>query len=141
MEPNILISNPKLKHLLESKKVVSFDFFDTLFTRPVMDPEHVFDIMAIHHGLPDFAEKRKTAQSDAFQRMHAASKREITLDDIYYCISYYKESQAELMASEYNIELSILIPIKEVVELFQYLNKIGREVIITSDMYFPNQFF
>ena len=141
MEPNILISNPKLKHLLESKKVVSFDFFDTLFTRPVMDPEHVFDIMAIHHGLPDFAKKRKTAQSDAFQRMHAASKREITLDDIYSCISYSKESQAELMASEYNIELSILIPIKEVVELFQYLNKIGREVIITSDMYFPNQFF
>jgi len=141
MEPNILISNPKLKNLLESKKVVSFDFFDTLFTRPVINPEHVFDIMAINHGLPDFAEKRKLAQSDAFQRMHAASKKEITLDDIYSCISYSKESQAELMASEYNIELSILIPIEEVVELFQYLNKTGQEIIIISDMYFPNQFY
>jgi predicted HAD superfamily hydrolase len=141
IEPSIVLSNPKLKRLLESTKVVSFDFFDTLFTRPVKDPEHVFEIMALRHGLPDFTEKRKMAQTDAFQRMHAAAKSEITLDDIYSCISYPKQFQAELMASEYNIELSILIPIQEVVELFQYLNKIGREVIITSDMYFSKQFF
>ncbi len=41
----------ELERLIEQANVVSFDFFDTLFVRPLMDPEDAFELIARRHGL------------------------------------------------------------------------------------------
>lgn len=48
-----------LRFLAKDVKVVSFDFFDTLFIRPIDDPEDVFDFIGIKYNISDFRALRK----------------------------------------------------------------------------------
>jgi predicted HAD superfamily hydrolase len=126
----------ELQPLLENASAISFDFFDTLFVRPLANPEDAFDILAQRLAIPDFRERRRAAQAEAFRRMHLAGRKEIRLEDIYACLTETGLSSEELIRAEYAVELDLIAPNPEMIALFRLLLNSGKPVVITSDMYF-----
>ncbi|MFM0324049.1 HAD family hydrolase [Caballeronia glebae] len=121
-------------------KVVSFDVFDTLFVRPLCDPEDIFDMVGERFGIPDFRQLRRAAQTKAFQTMHANRLNEITLDDIYDSFGRLPVDSALLKQAEYELELALTLPNPELADWFVELCG-SKRVVITSDMYLPQAFF
>lgn len=135
------IESSSLDELIERAAVISFDFFDTLFVRPLANPEDAFDILGQQFAITDFRDRRRAAQSEAFRRMHATGRKEITLADIYACFTKTDVSNTELMNAEYALELALIEPNPEMFQLFSTLITAGKRVVITSDMYFSANFF
>jgi FMN phosphatase YigB (HAD superfamily) len=131
----------ELQVLIRRARVVSFDFFDTLFVRPLENPEDVFNILGNKLSIPDFRERRKAAQSEAFRRMHVRGRKEITLVDIYDCFGEGLISVDDLVKEESAVEWNLLEPNAEIFDLLSFLVKGGKSVVITSDMYLPTVFF
>lgn len=120
--------------------VISFDLFDTLVMRKCLFPEAVFSIVkrkAEDCGiiLEDFPKRRREAE----KALYHGEKPFYTLDDIYL---WLRESyalgieQAMLVKSlELETELEMVFPRTDIVECCKELLSIGKQVIITSDMY------
>lgn len=112
---------------------VSFDIFDTLVNRDVIDATDVFKIVQIKYGdgLNDFVEKRLISQADAYKNTH---KEEITIDDIYNEMKrfYSDEVCKKLKALEKETEINICVPNIENIKLYRSIR--GKK-IISSDMY------
>ncbi len=130
-----------LEQQVSEVDAISFDFFDTLFVRTVLDPEDVFDIVGLHFDIPDFRNLRRAAQSEAFRRMHQAGKNEITLAGIYDCFTELPVSPTTVMNFEYQTELEVGHPNLEMLDIFFTCLKSGKPVVLTSDMYLPEKFF
>ena len=121
-------------------KVVSFDIFDTLLYRPVLDPKDIFYLVACKvdkkFGI-DFVKLRWDAEKNI-------NKINATLDDIYQYVK--KEGNldddviAELISEEKNCEYNILQPRKDIMEVYQEACWQGKKIIAVSDMYLPEEF-
>lgn len=131
----------ELYRLSENVDLVSFDFFDTLFLRPLCDPEDLFDLMGARLGYADFRTRRQLAQRHAFDRMIEQGRREITLADIYAHLHYPGINAAELMQMESALELALLKPNPGLINFYQELLAQNKQVVILSDMYLSAQFF
>ena len=131
----------KLTELVNNVNVVSFDFFDTLFIRPLCKPEDAFDILGLQLGLDDFRARRKHAQVLGFQQMHAMGLKEITLQIIYENFANDQYTVEQLVDAEYQLELKLVYPNAELVEVYERALSQGKTVVITSDMYLPRSFF
>jgi FMN phosphatase YigB (HAD superfamily) len=131
-----------LRDLAGKAEIISFDFFDTLFVRPLTDPEDVFDILGIKYRITDFREKRRQAQKEAFNQMLKEGRREISLDNIYnnFC-GLDENKKKELKRAEYQLELDLIQLNPSMINFFNEMMELGKIVIITSDMYFENDFF
>lgn len=137
-----LSDDPELARLVAAASAVSFDFFDTLFTRPLASPEDAFDIIGDRFSIPDFRQRRRAAQTEAFRRMRRERRNEITLADIYACLPEIGDGlRDDLMRTEYALELSLVEPVAEVLDLLLALRTAGKPVAITSDMYLTEDFF
>lgn len=124
----------------DSIDAVSFDFFDTLYTRPLCDPEDIFDLIGIKMGIGDFRERRRRAQVLGFQKMHRENRREITIDDIYSCFDIEPAAANEAKQLEIDLELELTVPNPEMVEFLAYCAS-RKRVAIVSDMYLGREFF
>ena len=130
-----------LRDMIREAEVISFDFFDTLFLRPLCDPEDLFDILGQRLGLADFRLCRRQAQALAFENMHRRGRREITLRDIYDGMATLPRPAHEVMALEQELELELLFPNPELVPLYREALAQGKRVVILSDMYLNTSFF
>lgn len=133
--------NIELTKKIASAEIVSFDFFDTLFVRNVLDPEDVFDIMGKKFGIENFRTRRQSAQVEAFRRMHNDGLKEITLGGIYDCFNELPVSPRKLMEAEIEIESILTHPNPELIHLFKSTIECGKQVVVTSDTYLPESFF
>jgi len=131
----------ELRELITQAAAVSFDFFDTLFVRPLAHPEDAFDILGRQFDISNFRAIRKAAQTEAFRRMQSAGRKEISLKDIYACFPDVGVDRSLLMEAEFKLELALVEPNSEVVALFSDLIASGKRVVITSDMYLSADFF
>ena len=141
-ETKSLLSTPsELIRKLEAADVVSFDFFDTLFSRLLIEPEDVFDILDKRLGISGFRQMRTAAQAEAFRRMLAVGKKEITLEDIYDCFDELPVVPEKVMRKEYELELALVHPNRDMTSLFERTVAANKSVVLTSDMYLPVSFF
>jgi predicted HAD superfamily hydrolase len=131
----------RLRELLADVDAVSFDVFDTLFVRPLTDPEDLFDAIGAAHGIEDFRPIRQEAQRQAFRVMLDEQRGEITLAGIYDCLPALAAPAEALRETETALELEATLPNREMVELYRELVDAGRTVVLTSDMYFQADFF
>lgn len=127
---------------MEKHSVISFDFFDTLFLRKLEEPETVFDLVGHHFKISDFRVLRKKAQQLAFIEMHSNKKHEINIDDIYNNFHELNELQKQQVKNyEVKIELDVICPNWEIIDLYLNAIKLGKQVVITSDMYLTEDYF
>lgn len=131
----------ELEKKVSSAHAVSFDFFDTLFFRFLLDPEDIFDIIGKEFAIKDFKELRRKAQSEAFRRMQANGRKEITLREIYDCFEGLPVDASVVMQKEYELELSVVHPNNELTGFLESLIVGGKPVVVTSDMYLPLSFY
>lgn len=130
-----------MRQRIAAAAAVSFDFFDTLFLRSLLDPEDLFDIIGKRFGIENFSALRRAAQSEAFRRMQKEGRREITFEGIYACFGSLPVPAEALRQAEYEMELALVHPNSELVELFVETVTSGKPVVLTSDMYLPGRFF
>lgn len=120
--------------------IVVFDIFDTLLTRPLLEPEHLKNIIARRAGDKTgkhYLEFRAMAENQARQ----AAGRDVDLDSIYRKLAALSglpsDDIAQLRAIEESIESAMVSPRPEAIALFQQALSLGKRVILASDMYLP----
>lgn len=137
----------KAKIIDEKTKVVSFDIFDTLITRPFLYPKDLFrflndDYRELSNNLGiDFSKIREDCEVAARDQAFKENREEVTLDEIY-----------EIIKNEYNISSDIIEKLKKkeielelrfckrretTYSIYRLAKYLGKRVICTSDMYLP----
>lgn len=136
-EEAMRLAREQVKADIQAHDVISFDLFDTLLMRKVLDSETVFSLVEALAGQPGFYKARKEAYNDA------QKERTPTWEDIYArVILALADSGAEkgtLQAWEKRVEERLLSPRQAMVDCFSYAKTLGKSVYIVSDMYFPRE--
>lgn len=133
-------------------KVISFDVFDTLVSRPFAKPLDIFvflnkpftELFGITSYV-DFASIRHYAEERCHKRWKANRPgiEEPCLDDIYDEIAasygYDREKLRVIERIETENEIRFSRPRKSACDLFALARESGKKVILVSDMYLPRE--
>lgn len=133
------------------KQLYSYDIFDTCLVRTCGEPKHVFDILATDvlgkdadlSAKIDFTLIRMNAERKARQELINEGNEEITLEDIYHFCDFSKITPIDnktILCKELDVEDRVLLPVYQIREEIEHLQKKGAKVIYISDMYLPESF-
>lgn len=134
------IDTGKLIKLIDLYDVISFDIFDTLLKRDVMDPRDVFRLMAATNPAlgKNFVQRRVLAESAA---RDAKQGQEVTLSEIYQRMEDFTDEQRDVfMQLELHTEEQVLGRNLPMMQVYQACLRKGKTILITSDMYLPASF-
>lgn len=115
---------------IEKYDIVSFDIFDTLLKRNVKKPTDVFEYIEKKNNKTGFCEHRIAAEKRARTKKNGV---EVTLSDIYAEMPY------DFSSEELEAEGELLIANDWILPVYKHALK-SKRVIITSDMYLPEEF-
>lgn len=130
------VSPNNLKKEIDSHEVISFDCFDTLIMRKVYDPGDVFQLLQLQaeqlYGIKgDVADERRRAAA------FCSGDVEPDLDDLYQVMQGFSDKEKRILKKlEFQIEKTISLPRRKMLDFFRYALSHGKEVYITSDTYF-----
>ena len=117
---------------------VSFDIFDTIVNRNLINPKDLYDIVQIKYNMKNekinnFRESRMISQKKTYEK---SPLEEVTIDEIYENLSEYypKEVCEKLKKIEKETEINICTPNIENINFYNEVLK-TKKTIITSDMY------
>lgn len=117
--------------------VISFDVFDTLILRPFSSPADLFYVLGDKLGYPDFHRIRQEIEWKAREKKYKTAKHyEVTLEEIYTLLA--KETGIEkdaAMQLEIETECTFCFANPFMYQVVQELQRRGKRLIITSDMY------
>ena len=126
-------------------KLIGFDIFDTLLSRPMLDPEAVKEIVALRadNSLDKinlgkiYLEYR--AQAEGIARQQAG--RDINLNVIYQHFQKLtglpQEQVNQLQTLEEQVEYASVKPRSGGIDLYQQALATGKPVVLISDMFLP----
>lgn len=141
------IEKKKIFSLVKQYEVVSFDVFDTLVLRNVVDPKDLFKAVEVEYENRhskkldyDFYEKRHECEMQA--RVCRAHQEDIVFDDIYDALlKYYSEDVCEkLKEIELSLEKEFIVLNPFMKDVYDYAIKSNKRVYFVSDMYLPQSF-
>ena len=120
-----------LIEILSSFDVISFDVFDTLLLRPLMNPQDVWRIIEDEKGGRGFALARRKADAITYA---AATVRggEHTIDEVY---SLMGAKWSSFKTKELDCERRFLVANPEMLNLWNLVGAMGKTRVIISDMY------
>ncbi|GAM09744.1 putative protein [Geobacter sp. OR-1] len=130
-----------LKQEILKYEVITFDIFDTLVTRPLIDPDTVFDLLEIDaarsEDVKNFREIRKRAESEI--RGEIGFSRDVGIEEIYHRIRAILKIDGSIIERlckhEMEIEVCFTRARPEVVEALRFAKEHNKHVILMSDMY------
>ncbi|MDR1001417.1 MAG: hypothetical protein LBL96_11570 [Clostridiales bacterium] len=132
------------KILAPEIKIVSFDIFDTLILRPVLDPQDMFVLAGQIADVEFFPQKRITAEVQARKYYKNAQDEDVTLGliyEVYANLFNIDPVETErLKRIELDLELELTYPRQITKLLYQAALDADKEVIIVSDMYLSAEF-
>jgi glycosyltransferase involved in cell wall biosynthesis/FMN phosphatase YigB (HAD superfamily) len=137
----------KEKVMDDKTKVVSFDIFDTLITRPFLYPKDLFTFLNENYrklsnnlGI-DFSKIREDCEVLARTEAHEQNKEEVNLDRIYEIIQEEYDIPKEILNvlknKEIELELRFCKRRETAYSIYELAKYLGKRVICTSDMYLP----
>lgn len=132
----------EFKKMIEDKKVVSFDIFDTLLLRNVLVPKDIFKILDKEvkekYNIDNFYNIRISSESESRTRKN---NYEVKLDEIYKKISDKIAIPVEdIRQRELELEKDFICVNPFMYNLFDYCIRQKKKVILISDMYLPKKF-
>lgn len=136
------ITRSQLLDRVKEVDVVSFDLFDTLVMRQVLFSSDVYllvDVGLRKRGIciEDFCGKRM--ESEKFLSQMKAP----TLTEIYtYMTKIHKIREItpeQLAQTEWEVDLTLLVPRREMCEFAEKISDLGKDVYIVSDTYYTRQ--
>ncbi|MCR5100028.1 MAG: hypothetical protein K6B41_01585, partial [Butyrivibrio sp.] len=134
---NIDLSVDAFVEKLKDYDVISFDVFDTLIFRPLTQPTDVFYFVGERLGMLDFKRIRMWAEWKTRETCHKQNGHyEVTFKEIWDKLSYETGLDADHgMKLEWEMELSFCYANPFMLEVWNRLKELGKELIIVSDMY------
>ena len=135
-------SSDHLWNSLEKFNTVSFDVFDTVVTRPLLDPDHAFLLVQdkVERELNtqmDFFALRKKAEALARSRLKRG--RDASLEAIYKCFSEITglppATVDRIRQIETETEIRLSMPRLGMREMIARLQSAGKKIVFLSDMY------
>lgn len=127
-----------IKAVVQQADIVSFDIFDTLLLRNVLNPIDIFKIVENEYN-KNYSEtlRFKDLRIKAEEKARIRSKEEdITFDDIYRVLEEDIGEKAKLLkVLELKIEQEFLIPNERMKQIFSYAKELKKKILIISDMY------
>lgn len=141
-----ILQNYFRESLISAKKVlgrfegVSFDIFDTLITRKIYAPDDLFKIMekkiSEKHGIPiNYLKYRKLAEHRAWKKHGAKTDINHIYLEMPEVMNISEQTANEFKNMEIELEYELCIPRKEMLELFNYLQRKKIPIYLVSDMY------
>ncbi|WP_252229317.1 hypothetical protein [Clostridium sp. ZBS15] len=132
-----------LKEEVKNSNVVSFDIFDTLLLRNVINPTDIFKIIEIEY-FNKFGEKIEfyIERIEAEKNARKSSKCEdIKLDEIYNVLGKKigEDCAKKLKIIEIEIEEKFIIANRYIKEVYDYAKDNCKKIIIISDMYLSKE--
>lgn len=143
------------RKVIDQASVVSFDVFDTLIHRVVLQPVDVFELLANRLGATEiglyhptlassFAKLRREAESRARIQHHAIyGSHEITLEDIYHILKDIVHADEkvieQIMEEEFLLEQIVVYADPLMKILYEYAVQQNKTVILCSDMYLSSE--
>lgn len=122
--------------------IVSFDIFDTLIFRPFDEPTSLFYLLGEQLGYMDFKRIRVETENEArWDKLKKEQSSEVNIFDIWNKL----EEKTGLSAKkgvmlEMELEQQLCYANPFMLKVFNTLVKQGKRIIITSDMYLPQEF-
>lgn len=128
----------QIESYIEEHQLISFDIFDTLLLRKTLFPEDVFAITGKRAELEGYA-----VEDFAFIRKQTEwSLATPDIDQIYEKLQeeydWSDEITERIKQLELKTERDVIAPRKEVVDLLNFAVRIGKQVVLVSDMYLPD---
>ncbi|PSJ17238.1 HAD family hydrolase [Nitrosomonas supralitoralis] len=120
-------------------RLVIFDIFDTLITRPLLNPENTKHWIARCINCKHYPERRHAAEIS----LRDAGNADVSLTGI--CTEYVRlfgtaEGDAELLqAIEESMELSLAQPLLGMIEMLKMAKQAGKKVVLASDMFLSSE--
>jgi len=128
------------KALIDQNTTIIFDIFDTLLSRPLYEPDNLLRLLEYrvdqHFSMAsNFFEVRKSSENAL--RTALQDGEDVTYDAIYDIMAkeYPSDVIDYLKEQEFALELALLHPKEEMVELLQYAQKVSKQILFISDMY------
>ena len=120
-------------------EAVSFDLFDTLIVRDVLSSNDVISLVnarLIEKNIiiDNFVERRIAAEKQLSQGH--APRLEIIYEEVLRYLDDLQISALELSKMEYKIDMELLHPRREMVNLLKKIKNSGKKVYITSESYY-----
>jgi len=134
-------SRQDIAHLFKSAriKLIAFDIFDTLFCRPLLDPETIKSLVARRIGEDGDSYKRFRALAEQQAREEKGS--DVGMDEINTRLGRLSGLPpirlAEIRKVEEELEEASLEPRPDAMELYRQALDSGKPVILISDMFLP----
>ncbi len=133
------LSKESVRKYMDHFDIVSFDLFDTLCMRKVLDSDVIFELMDFHlqkKGI-NFLVYRKQAY------IEACKKGIPTLEQIYFYFQSLSGLPAkrvnEIKEMEIETEKKFWVIREDMAELCHYAQEMGKQVFIITDMYIPSE--
>lgn len=135
--------------MMDASEVISFDFYDTLACRLATTPDDIHNYIGFvlaHRQLiaqeEEFFTVRKAAEHHA--RQHC-DKGDVDIDDIYAqfpAVCAWPQETIDIAKHlEFDIEVKVLRPRPDVIQLLQQASSRDKRVVLISDTYMPDGFF
>ena len=126
----------ELEEKIKLYDVISFDIFDTLIMRKLIQREDLYRLIARKAQI----EEEKFVQSRIHAEKYLSTFKSPDLNEIYeYLVKKevaYINIKKQLMTLEIEIDKKILLPRRKMVEVFEYAKDLGKRVFLTTDMYY-----
>jgi len=125
-----------------SEKLIGFDVFDTLLSKPLLDPEFTKKIVA-RRSSAKAGELFLRFRAEAETQARAQKGADVGLDEIYARLGELTHLEAEELASlrelEESVEVASVHPRKEGVSLFRLAVATGKPVALITDTSLPKK--
>lgn len=122
-------------------QVVSFDLFDTLVVRPVVQPTDIFKIVGARIGNADYFKEMRVFAEKYARKHKQEDQDDIGIDEIYDCFqklfTITDQEKETIKSAEIQVEKEYTRPRYTLQQFYQKAKASGAKVIIVSDMYLP----
>ena len=140
IEPEVTVDEFVKK--LSEYDTVSFDIFDTLIFRPFSEPVDLFYMIGEQLGIMNFKNIRQKMEKEARQeRFSREGHYEITITDIWNRLeNEVGISARDGMRIEMELEMDLCYANPFMLQVYNRIKDMGKQIIIISDMYLPKKF-
>lgn len=130
------LNEKSIRKCLTPYPIISFDIFDTLIQRNVLDLKDMYRLMEMQKMVPEkFSEYRRKAEQECMEVY--------SIEDIYDKIEklsgWSRDVLGKCLNAELEMEKRVLNPKKEMIDLMQWAETCGKQIYLVSDMYWSRE--
>lgn len=128
-----------LKMIINQYEAISFDVWDTLITRTVLEPEDIFSIVENRAKIMKLdISNFRAHRHEAIFNVECGNPNITEVYDALQRATGISDKEKEILLQlEIQIESEMIVPREEMVQIFNYTISIGKQVNLVSDMYIP----